>query len=196
MAAHNRYHCRAHCSYPRDLHVLFGKAWITPSVQLAGRSKPHWRRLNSKSKQHITLSRRFLSSKALNSLFFCWHIYIHIYTNGRITLLRIRAQGNNNEIRKSEIHFRWRAPCRHDVIINIKLLLIVTQNFTARAPLVLASEENLKRPAGLSWEATRPAYNYSSIDLRFKYCVCRRWARYYVHACRGHPSPTLNWAED
>ena len=33
------------------LHVLFGKAWIALSVQLAGRSKPHWKRLNLKSNQ-------------------------------------------------------------------------------------------------------------------------------------------------
>ena len=57
-----------------DLYVLFGKLWIAMSVQLAGRSKPRWRRLNSKSKQYITLSRRFSSGKALNSLFFCRQI--------------------------------------------------------------------------------------------------------------------------
>ena len=73
-----------HARDPRNHHqgistfsmcFLFGKAWITLSVQLAGCSKPHWRCLNLKSKQQITLSRRFSSSKALNSLFF---VGIHI----------------------------------------------------------------------------------------------------------------------
>ena len=32
---------------PGVLNVLFGKAWITLSVQLAGHNKPHWRRLNT-----------------------------------------------------------------------------------------------------------------------------------------------------
>ena len=39
-------------------------------MNCSGCSKSHWRRLNSKSKQQVTLSRNFSSSKTLNSLFF------------------------------------------------------------------------------------------------------------------------------
>ena len=58
--------------------------------------------INSKSKQQITFSRKLLSGKALNSLFFCQltQIYIHMYIHTQadatkcITQRRIHTQGN------------------------------------------------------------------------------------------------------
>ena len=61
----------------RPLHLIWKteKHKITLSVQLVGHSKPHWKHLNSKSKQQVTLCRTFSSSKALNSL-----VFIDIHT--------------------------------------------------------------------------------------------------------------------